>query len=374
MKYKLLFGAFALSIFSTSAYAGQWEYDASGSLTGLYGYSDVSKEYQSQTSHNNGTGDAELSAYAKYIFDNEVEAGLYVDLMFGVDHELEDYNQGKWGEEVYGIMDSSYGRVMLGQTFNAAYQFHVGAPSVGPIGVNNSDIVDFIANPNWKRKGRTAKYATLNSTAINTDGVAPKITYITPEFYNTLLGFSYVPESYNRRGLINKEADYHNKDAYIFSAYNNLDLDFVELTTSLGYAEFVDNDKEFSAGLNLSRGNWSLGGSWRKTNAEDKDIPLNRQYSKNTPDFFDGYREGQAWDVGVGYEIGPYKTALSYFRSEAKNTDNSDEIITFSNQYQVNKYVDVYLTAAHVEYDGVDASIKENNKGYAFVTGLSLHF
>ena len=38
---------------------------------------------------------------------------------------------------------------MLGQTYNVAYQFGVGAPTPGRLKVNNSDITDFIANPNW---------------------------------------------------------------------------------------------------------------------------------------------------------------------------------------------------------------------------------
>lgn len=364
---------FAILFSAASAYAGEWEYDASGSVTGLYGYSEPDSKYTKENSRNHGTGDADLSVYAKYIFNNEYEAGIYADLMFGVDHELEDYNQGKWGEEVYGIMDSPYGRLMLGQTLNVAAQFHNGAPSVGPLGIENSDIVDFIANPNWKRKNRYARFATLNTTYINTDGVAPKISYISPEYYNTMLGLTYVPETYNRRGLVNKDAAYYDKGGYIISLYNHLDLDFVDVTTSLGYADFVDNDQEYSASLNLSRGNWSLGGGWRRTNADGKN-PVNHRVSDNTPEWFDGYRDGEAWDVGVGYEIGPYKVSLSYFKSKAEKSANKDEIVMLSNQYQVNKYLDVYLSAAHVDFSGANANLDENNKGYAFVTGLSLKF
>ena len=354
-------------------HAGEWEYDASGSVTGLYGYTDADSRHAQQNSHNNGTGDADLSVYAKYVFNNEYEAGIYADLMFGVDHELEDYNQGKWGEEINGIMDSPYGRIMLGQTWNVAAQFHGGAPSVGPLGIENSDIVDFIANPNWKRKNHKARFATLNTTYINTDGVAPKISYISPEYYNTMLGLTYVPETYNRRGLVNKEAPYEDKGGYIVSLYNSLDLDFITINSSLGYADFIDNDQEYSASLSLSRGNWTLGGGWRRTNADSKN-PVNRKVSDNTPEWFDCYRDGYAWDIGLGYEFGPYKASLSYFKSKASQSDNEDEIVMFSNQYQVNKNLDVYLSAAHVDFSGANANLEESNKGYAFVTGLSLKF
>ena len=182
MKNKFCLLLLAAVLGASPVRASEWEYGFSGSVSGLYGYSDVAERFSAYNSHNHGVGDAELGAYAKYIFDDEIEAGLYIDLMFGLDRELEDYNQGKWGEEVYAIVDGPAGRLMAGQTFNAAYQFHVGAPEAGLLGPNNVDVVDFIRNPNWKRRGREAKFATLNSTAINTDGVAAKLTYITPEF------------------------------------------------------------------------------------------------------------------------------------------------------------------------------------------------
>ena len=46
----------------------------------------------------------------------------------------------------------------------------------------------------------------------------------------------------------------------------------------------------------------------------------------------------------------------------------------FANQYQVNKYIDVYLMASHVDFEEGNASLKEDNDGYAFITGLSLKF
>lgn len=370
MNKKILLVIAALIVPTAPAYASGWEYDIHGSAQGLYGYTAPASRYNDTNSRNHGTGDADVSAYAKFLFDNDWEAGLYLDLMIGTGHELEDYNQGKWGEEAYGIIDSPYGRMMLGQTFNVAAQFHQGAPDVGPLGIENSDIVDFIANPNWKRKGRNAEFATLNTTYINTDGVAPKVSYISPEFYGTRLGLTYVPDSYNRRGLISKDAAYNNKDGYIASLYNNLELSGFDITSSVAYAEFLDDDKEFSASLNIARGGWTLGGGWRKTYTDGED----KSHNPNLPVFYDGYREGYAWDVGLSYEIGPYQASLSYFKSKADNSDSQNEIVMLSNKYQVNKYIDAYLSAAHVNFEGATRAVEDNNRGYAFVTGLKVSF
>lgn len=352
----------------------EFTFEASGRATGLYGYTDAEKKFERRDSKQNATGDFEANFSAQYEFNPDYHASLNLDVMSGVDHELKNYNQGNWGEEAYGIFDSPAGRIMAGQTFNVAKQFHVGAPSVGPLGINDSRLVDFISNPNWVRTSKKAGFATLNSTDINTDGVAPKISYISPEFYNTMLGFTYVPDAYNRRGLINKHARYSSKDGYIAALYNNLDLDFVDLTTSLGYAQFHDDDKEYSAGINFSRGNWSFGAGYRKTYIDGDDAPINVRLAEDTmPELFDNYREGRAWDIGAGYEFGPYKVSLSYFNSKAKNTKNADDIVMLSNSYQVNKYVDVYAIGAYAKFKGNTARIKDNNEGYAFITGASLN-
>lgn len=376
MKAKYIFGCLAL-LTATPAVAqdGKWVFDAYGSANALYGYSDVERRYEKFDDNNNTPSNANINLSAEYEFNKDYKAGVYVDLMAGADKELEDYNQGKWGEEAYAIIDSPYGRLMGGQTYNVAYQFGVGAPSVGPLGVNNSDIVDFITNPNWKRNNKEAAFRTLNSTDINTDGTAPKISYITPEFYNTLVGFTYIPDSYSRRGLINKYADYENDDGYVAAIYNNVKVVGVDVSTSLGYAEFLDNDKEYSAGISLARGNWTMGGAYRRTYVDGGEHAINVVTDINhTPELFDNYREGQAWNVGVSYAIGPYQVGLSYFNAKADNTDNEDKIVQLSNQYQFNKYIDLYLIAAHVDYTGADKSLDNNNKGYAFITGMGLNF
>lgn len=370
MYKKMLLGLTFLSSTAVPALASGWEYDVTGSAVGLYGYTAPAARYDDQNDRSHGTGDGSMSAYAKYMFDNDWEVGAYLDLMLGTGHELEDYNQGKWGEEAYSIIDSPYGRLMLGQTFNIDAQFHQGAPDVGPLGIENSDIVDFISNPNWQRKGSNAKFATLNTTYINTDGVAPKASYITPELYGTRLGLTYVPDSYNRRGLISKDAAYDSKDAYIAALYNELELGGFDVSSSLAYGEFLDNDKEVSASLRIARGGWTLGGGWRKTYTDGED----RSHNSDLPEFYDGYREGYAWNAGVGYEIGPYQVSFSYFKSAADNSDNQNQIYMLSNKYQVNKYLDVYLSAAQVDFEGSTKKAEDNNRGYAFVSGVKVSF
>ena len=343
----------------TLAVAGEWEYDISAEAQGLYGYSDVKE-------HHHGIGKGKLKNTLSYSFDDETTAEVHADITGGLNRELQNENQGRWGEEIYGIFDSSYGQIMVGQIENVASLFHNGAPKAGAI-QNTADVVDFIVNPNWKRTLKETKFATLISTDINTDGVAEKVSYISPEFYGTAVGFSYMPNAYNRKGLINKHAGYAHKDGFVGAVYSDQDWGFFESKASFGYAQYQGNSKEFSYGLNLSRGNWTIGGGFRKSyiDGDNKSIP-----NRLLPTDFDGYREGYAWNIGAGYEIGPFSSALTYFESKAKSSDDENKIVSFSNEYQLNKNFNIYAAALYADYDNTT----EDTKGYAVVTGIGVKF
>ena len=364
---------FTILLFPYSVQA-DWDYEINGSATGLYGFSALEHRFRDFEHHHQGTGDFHLNTAAIYTYNDDYSLSLNADFMGGIDHNLKNYSQGTWGEEVYTIMDAPAGRLMIGQTSNVAAQFHQGAPTVGAFSTNDSRIVDFISNPNWIRNKKTASFATLNSTALNTDGTAPKVSYITPEFYNTLVGFSYVPDVYSRTGLINKFAHYSRKDGYVGSIYHNLDIGWGELSASVAYATYHNDDKEFSTGAQFRTGGWIIGGSWRKTYIEGRDSRKTSLSLERTPYLFDNYREGRAWDFGISYEIGPYTTSLAYFDARADRTRNRSQILLYSNQYQINKYLDFYLGGGYVRFRGNTRKTADNSTGWAAITGLSINF
>ena len=359
MKNQLVITSLLFLTAIATANAGEVNYNLEGHFQGLYGYTDVKK-------NNHGVGQGNISSSLSYAFDEQTSATLHLDLMGGIDQEIQDYNQGRWGEEVYGELNSRYGQVMLGQVYNVASLFHDGTPATGALSSNN-DVADFLHNPSWKRNKKETYFTTLNSSDINTDGVAPKINYITPEFYGTGIGFSYMPDSYNRRGLVNKHANYAHDDGFVGAVYNDYDWGAINSQASIGYAQYHGNDKEFSYSLKLSRGNWSLGGGYRKTYTDgDNKISQNA----NLPQDFDAYREGQAWNIGLGYEIGPFSTSLSYFESKASHLPDKSKVTVFSNQYQINKNFDVYVAAAYGDY----TTANERKNGYAVVSGVGVNF
>ena len=88
MKTKYLFGF--LSLFAAfPAAAGEWNFDASGSASALYGYSDVDRRYEKLNDNNHTPSETEISLSAEYTFDdNAYRAGFYLDAMAGADNKI----------------------------------------------------------------------------------------------------------------------------------------------------------------------------------------------------------------------------------------------------------------------------------------------
>lgn len=219
---------------ASPACAGTLETDYALELNNYYGYTDYAKPYNRLHKQNNLN--SSLNAYGRltYEFNREYVASLIGYFMIDSAKEVENYNQGIWGEEVYVLAETPFGEFSAGQNYNVAYAFAVGAPNVGAWRVNNTDLVNFITNPNWYKKGGRMSYKTLNSTYINTDGASPKVSYVTPEWQGMKLGATFVPETYSQSGLVAKDAPYKDKSAYILGAYGSWDVFGYELETSLG--------------------------------------------------------------------------------------------------------------------------------------------
>lgn len=367
----VLFHSAAAAVFSATGALAEWNFDYQGEAKALYGYSDVSAKHKKQNKNNRAPTDFWLGLSAENNLSSDNILSFFADFEGGTDQYLKDYNQGSWGERIYAKIQTNYGDFSIGQMKNIAYEQAVSAPDFGPLGVNNSDVADFISNPNWLNRKKTKSFRTLNSTYINTDGDAPKVSYVSPEFYNSRIGVSYVPYTYNRSSLVNKHAEYHNKGAIVVSVENSVEFDTFDLKSSAAYANFFENTQEYSVGISFYRKGFTLGASYLHTEQTGKSA-FPKKF--DVPDFFDAYRNADAAAVGVGYEIGPFSTALTYFYSKAKDRPFKDEIIQFSNQYQWDKHISIYAAAAHVNFEGRKDVVTDSNKGYTFVLGTQINF
>jgi hypothetical protein len=258
---------------------------------------------------------------------------------------------------------------------NTAVQLGVNRPNFDSWTVRPEEMTDFIANPNWTRRHRTKYYNTLPSTLIDTDGSSFKLSYLTPEWHGTSLGVSYIPQNNANDGLNSKFSDYHNKSGSVVTLYHRSDWRFLEAEFYAAFADYNDSHLEYAGGASLYRKGWTLFASYRQTETQSSDTPITKQtLSKNREAYFDGYRNGFAYNGGLGYEFAFLNTSLTWFESKSSDTRARNRILNWHNSVRPYKHFGVYFGAAWVDFraDRVKAdSSKRGTVGYA---GIELTF
>lgn len=368
-----------LFINSPSAQAKQfnyenWTFNAGANAKVLYGYNFFSHKFDSVNDKDQTYTSLNLNFSAAYNFNQDYQLGLYyLPDSSGTDY-LKNYEPREWDHQVYGALQTPYGQFQVGMNYNVAYLMYVGAPAVGALSVNDSGITDFLGNPNWNRiGGKAAFYPTLDSTRLDTDNIAPKFSYISPVYEGTQFGFSYMPSAYNREGLLNGYAPYYDNEAYVVAVSNEHQFGNINVSSYAGYGLYVDDHQDMSVGMSLNYANWTLGGSYRQTDA-DSDNPINQQINNVlTPAYYDGFRDGRVWNIGLSYNYENFTTGVSYFESMARKTDNRDQVVQWANQYQVDDYWTLYATIGYVRFEGLTGTAADSNEGCSFVTGVGFN-
>ena len=92
------------------------------------------------------------------------------------------------------------------------------------------------------------------------------------------------------------------------------------------------------------------------------------------PAFSDNYREWQAWDISLWYDFGRFKTNIAYLHTEAENTRHRDDLWVQSNRFAYNEYIELYWINGYLNSKGPERQSSENNRGYAFITGVALKY
>ena len=353
---------------------GPWTLNAGANVTVLYGINNYPGKYKTQNNKDDTFSSVYLTLSAAYDFNKDYQLAVYYLPNSDGTQYLKNYRASQWTNQAYGTLKTPIGQFQAGMNYNVAYQFYTGAPALGPLFVNDSNITDFLNNPNWVRNGgKTSFYPTLNSTQMNSDNIANKFSYISPTYYGTKFGFSYMPKAYSNQGLISGYAPYRNKEAYVFALANQQQFGDFSISSYLGYGLYAQDDKDYTVGISVSYKNWTLGGSFRRTNTDGHRHPVSTQSSSAlTPAYYDGYREGKAWNIGLSYTYDKLTSAVTYFEAKAENLPNKDEYIQFTNQYQLNQYTALYATVAKVRFEGLTNSAADSNKGYSWIAGVSI--
>ena len=351
-----------------------WTFNAGANATVLYGYNDFPNRFDSENENDNVYSSLYLTFSAAYNFNKDYQLGVYYLPNSSGTQYFENYDGDEWINQIYGAFMTPYGQFQVGMNYNVAYQMYVGAPSVGPLGVNDSAITDFLNNPNWSRiGGKVAFYPTLDSTRMDTDNIAPKFSYLSPAYKGTQFGFSYMPSAYNQNGLLNGYAPYYDKEAYVAALSNQHKFGEFNVSSYVGYGLYVDDHEDMSAGLSVAYKNWTLGGSYRQTNA-DSDNPIDENVTNDwLSPYYDDFRDGRVWNIGLSYTYENFSTGVSYFESIARKSRNRDQFVQWANQYQLDEYWTLYTAIGYAKFEGLTGTVSDSNEGCSFIAGVGFN-
>lgn len=287
------------------------------------------------------------------------------------------YRDGDWRYYPYlRWHNQDYGTVDLGYNYNVALLFHQGAKEITFLGIRDSNSTYFLSNPNWGNGKKRTYFYTPKSTAIMNDGRSAKLNYISPEFWRSHIGFSYTPDSSNRRGMTSRYVDYEGReDGYVFALKHYEYLWGGKLTLSTGFGLFESSTKETSLSAGYTKGGWTFGLGYKKAYVDgDKNAISTTAVNSYLPAYFDNYRESRSWDVSLGYDFGDFRTNLAYLNTQADNTADRDQLLIQSNVFKLQHGLELYWMNVWMNSDG-DTRLKHNDtKGYAVISGIGWRF
>ncbi|MBC7907813.1 MAG: porin [Rhodospirillaceae bacterium] len=323
--------------------------------------------------------------------DNEVYFGgsttLDNGLKVGVDIQLEAGGHTDQSsdtiDESYVFIQGGFGKFIVGAKNNGTYLIHNTAPD---------------AAGNWNEGGiltggfsvaKPTNVQTItplatggNTTAIVTDGDAEGITYVSPTFYGFTAGASYKPNvKEDDRGTTNlSTATAVASDVYGAGVLYANTFGGVGVKVDAGFATYAvegtgtggivvggglgsSDVDEYSTGAQLSYAGFTLGGSYRKVNADATLSELS----------------GDAFDVGLQYASGPYAVSIAYFQSKVDGSkviagDDEIEFYQASGKYNLGAGVDALASVGYASFEDESGLVQTKNEGWVVMTGLSLAF
>jgi hypothetical protein len=284
--------------------------------------------------------DTEVHFKGNTTLDNGIEVGAVI--------ELEGETSGDQVDEQYLYINGGFGRIEMGKNDSAADAMGIIAPSVGPVGVNDGDM------SNW-----------VNAYLIDTvrsSGDQNRVTYYTPSLGGFRAGASFADDS-QRNGA----SSYNDKNGggdNIVSAGVEYNADFNGWSLGLSATgEDAGEGAWYGAGANVGFGNFTVGGSYSHT---EDDYAL-----------ADG-RELDAYDIGVSYAMDAATISLSYGYEEVDREGDISAVdlgLAYSLGAGVTWKSSIFWFDQKADSTNTGVTdLTADNDGYGAVTGLVLNF
>jgi predicted porin len=294
--------------------------------------------------------DTEVHFKGSTTLDNGIEVGAVI--------ELEGETSGDQVDEQYLYINGGFGQFKLGKDDSAADDMGITAPAVGPVGVNDGDLTNWVSS--------------YLPDTVPSDGDDPKITYFTPVMGGFRAGVSYTDSdrSKNAGGTGNNLGQNTTEGLPVVSAGLTFDHDFDGVALGLSaVGEHKGQGNWYGLGANVGFGNFTVGGSWG--HIEDDYGVNDRQTAGDETD---------TYDIGIAYAMDAAKVSLSYAysdygnRSSSATVANTGEISTVDLGLAYQLGAGVAWKSSIFWFDDDNDNSAADNDGYGAVTGLRLDF
>lgn len=363
---KILLGTSAL-VAAATLFAGAAR--AEGPAVTLGGFIDFQAGFTDQDLDATGTvggrdvkfqNDTEVHVKVDGKADNGLGYGAVIELEADVTADAD--GEGLNADKTYVYLESNFGRVELGNNYSPAKTMRVGAETLSHgTGGTDGDFYDFVTVP----AAFILKPDLPLDAAAGVAEDATKIVYYTPRFSGFQFGVSYAPDSGNGGTAAGFTTDTDAGQAEnVFDLGLNYTGQFDQVgvalsaTGSFGGSEAATTEDlaAYAFGGNLSYLGFTFGGSYGNW-----DDSLQAVGANTDADF---------WDVGLGYETGPFGVSVSYFTSEI-GTNDFDNIIVGAD-YQLAPGLVPYVEVNFFDLDAAGTAL--DNEGTAVLAGTQLNF
>ncbi|MEQ8813561.1 MAG: porin [Thalassobaculum sp.] len=338
--------------------ADKLQIELGGEFTQYFGYAKNDKVAGGDFSGLDVKSDGAVTFGGDFTLDIGLQVGVEVNLK----SETAD------GEQIDGSylwLEHGFGRLEVGSRDSAAALMHYSAPDVG-LGVNDSDIADWIVNPSTA-DGDSAFQSTYLYLG---EDQATKITYFTPRFEGFQIGVSYIPE-FERDNNDQPSGDLYRNGVALGVNYVRT-LGEVEVALAAGYLRAekpdgstgIDDAQGYSFGGNVGYAGFTFGASFSDTKG-------NGSAGTDSAVSFDG----RGYDVGVAYAFDAFQVSLSYYNGKVADSaaagDSKHETVMLSGNYEVGPGVNLLASVFRSEFE---ADTGTTNDGWAAITGLTVTF
>jgi len=368
---KFLLGTTALigaaTLFASAAHAEGPAVTLGGFIDFQAGY--VDQDLDAGTNDYKFQNDTEIHVKVDGKADNGLGYGAVVELE--ADATADADGEGVNADKTYLFLESNFGRVELGTQVSPTKTMKVDASTFarGTGGVDG-DFYDFVS-------GKGAGFLVASDLPLDSAGAsedATKVVYYTPRAGGFQAGVSFTPDSGNSgtaAGFTNDTGTGAPGSSGINNAENVFDLGLnytgqydqvgvaASATGSFGSAEAANTEDlaAYAFGLNLSYMGFTAGGSYG-----DLQDSLTIKSANTDSDF---------WNVGLGYETGPFGASVSYLDSSVGNNDFTNLVV--GADYKLAPGLVPYVEVNFFDADVGRTAIGDNS-GTAVLAGTQLTF